>query len=249
MARWYPPNSERKLTIRVVAADDCGYAPVDDGSAVVLTPGGDYLQVQGVELALLRLACEQSNGTTSQDVCQALRLSPGEVSIALEALLAAGLLREQVEGNAEQPPPIRFVLTIVIWNWWYQVALRVHGWRLVATRTTLRPSIRTEVDAIMLTNAQFRLQETVLAAARHALCFPGVTPSCIPMALSIWRLARRLTPDAAIHIGCHFVPSFEAHAWVEAGGTVLDPALDRVSVTPFSSQLQMAGVKPPSRWV
>jgi len=61
----------------------------------------------------------------------------------------------------------------------------------------------------------------VHAAARHAVC----GTRCLPRSLVLWALLRRQGFSPVLRFGARNTDGrFEAHAWVEIGGRVLDPA-------------------------
>jgi hypothetical protein len=65
------------------------------------------------------------------------------------------------------------------------------------------------------------ISQVVHAAARHSVC----GTRCLPRSLVLWALLRRQGFSPALRFGARKTDGrFEAHAWVEIGGRVLDPA-------------------------
>lgn len=83
----------------------------------------------------------------------------------------------------------------------------------------------------------------LVATMRYALC----PPACLAQSLTLWFLLRRRGIAADLRLGVRTVTGqFQAHAWVEVGGVVLndDPdvqqiyhAFDLIPITPRCSDL------------
>lgn len=66
--------------------------------------------------------------------------------------------------------------------------------------------------------------ESVDIAARN---FPLYRPTCLPRSLVLWHMLRRQGEPAELHIGVRRIDGdFNAHAWVEQGGMVINDAPD-----------------------
>lgn len=75
--------------------------------------------------------------------------------------------------------------------------------------------------------AQLEIAEAIARAARSAERHGPATPNCLERSLALWWLLRREAIDAELHIGARKSESrFEAHAWVELGGVVLNDTAD-----------------------
>jgi hypothetical protein len=96
---------------------------------------------------------------------------------------------------------------------WTQVI--EHFSRSVPQRQIREPAVQLEVTE--------KVARAARAAERHA---PG-TPNCLERSLTLWWLLRREAVDGKLHIGARKSESrFEAHAWVEVGGVVLNDSPD-----------------------
>jgi hypothetical protein len=79
---------------------------------------------------------------------------------------------------------------------------------------------RDEADLLREGRATARLVD---AAARRGMC----RASCLPRSLTLWWLLRRRGMDSHLHIGVRKETGrFEAHAWVEWRGAVLNDGAD-----------------------
>ena len=75
--------------------------------------------------------------------------------------------------------------------------------------------------------AQLVIAEGIARAARSAERHGPAAPNCLERSLALWWLLRREGIDAELHIGASKSESrFEAHAWVELGGVVLNDTAD-----------------------
>lgn len=76
--------------------------------------------------------------------------------------------------------------------------------------------------------AQLEIAETIARAARSAERHaPAAPPNCLERSLVLWWLLRREGIDAELHVGARKSElRFEAHAWVELAGVVLNDAAD-----------------------
>lgn len=71
--------------------------------------------------------------------------------------------------------------------------------------------------------AALRTVRAVRSAELHGL----TKPNCLERSMTLWWMLRRDGIEGELHIGArHQAGKFEAHAWVELGGTVLNDAAD-----------------------
>jgi len=94
----------------------------------------------------------------------------------------------------------------------------------------------------LTSDVQRRIQRTVgmvCLAARHALG----APTCLPQSLACWWLLRRQGIDSDLRIGTRKENGqFEAHAWVEYQGLVLNDRSDvQQRFTPFAEAIEPFG--------
>jgi Transglutaminase-like superfamily len=74
---------------------------------------------------------------------------------------------------------------------------------------------------------QFERAERITRAARSAERNGPGTPNCLERSLTLWWLLRREGIEGELHIGARKSESrFEAHAWVELRGVVLNDSPD-----------------------
>jgi hypothetical protein len=123
-----------------------------------------------------------------------------------------------------------------------RVALRLVGFRrwqnllarfapgALAQATDQSPAVGAQVVARM-----------EAAAARHL----PFQPNCLEQSLSLWWLLLRRRIPADLRIGVRKdAASFEAHAWVESGGTVLSELGDeRAHYVPFEGAVHSLGTQ------
>jgi hypothetical protein len=70
---------------------------------------------------------------------------------------------------------------------------------------------------------QLEMAERITRAARSAERNGPGTPNCLERSLTLWWMLRRAGVDGELHIGARKEGGrFEAHAWVELGGQVLN---------------------------
>jgi len=70
---------------------------------------------------------------------------------------------------------------------------------------------------------QLEMAERITRAARSAERHGPGTPNCLERSLTLWWLLRREAIEGELHIGARKSESrFEAHAWVELDGVVLN---------------------------
>jgi len=104
-----------------------------------------------------------------------------------------------------------------------RIGLRVMGysrWKAVIERLA-RPRWRLEPDV------QFELAARITRAVRSAERHGPGTPNCLERSLSLWWILRRAGVEGALNIGARKCESrFEAHAWVELRGQVLNDSAD-----------------------
>jgi hypothetical protein len=75
--------------------------------------------------------------------------------------------------------------------------------------------------------AEIDLAERIARAARSAELHGPGTPNCLERSLTLWWLLRREGIEGELHIGARKSESrFEAHAWVEVRGVVLNDSPD-----------------------
>ena len=104
-----------------------------------------------------------------------------------------------------------------------RIGLRVTGFRRwkALIEQSARPCRRLEPDAQFEVAA--RITRLVRSAELHA---PGI-PNCLERSLALWWLLQRAGVEAALNIGARKIESrFEAHAWVELRGRVLNESGD-----------------------
>lgn len=79
------------------------------------------------------------------------------------------------------------------------------------------------------------------AAGRHL----PFQPNCLEQSLTLWWLLRRRGIPADLRIGVRKdAASFEAHAWVESGGTVLSESGDEhTNYVPFEGAIHSLGTQ------
>lgn len=71
------------------------------------------------------------------------------------------------------------------------------------------------------------MAERIARAARSAERHGAVTPNCLERSLTLWWMLRREGIEGDLHIGARKDKSgFEAHAWVEVKGVVLNDSTD-----------------------
>jgi hypothetical protein len=71
--------------------------------------------------------------------------------------------------------------------------------------------------------AQLQMAERITRAASSAERYGPGTPNCLERSLTLWWLLRREGIGGELHIGARKSESrFEAHAWVELSGVVLN---------------------------
>lgn len=104
------------------------------------------------------------------------------------------------------------ILTVV------QLSLRAFGFRRVhamASRAAPRSARISDAAAARVQT----IARVVDIASRHTL----VATTCLHRALTLWWMLRRGGLDASLHLGTRKVgEAFEAHAWVEHGGLVVN---------------------------
>lgn len=75
--------------------------------------------------------------------------------------------------------------------------------------------------------SQLEMAERITRAARSAERHGPGTPNCLERSLTLWWLLRREGVEGDLHIGARKCESrFEAHAWVEVRGVVLNDSPD-----------------------
>ena len=75
--------------------------------------------------------------------------------------------------------------------------------------------------------SQLEMAERITRAAHSAERHGLGTPNCLERSLTLWWLLRREAIDGELHIGARKIESrFEAHAWVELRGLVLNDNMD-----------------------
>jgi hypothetical protein len=92
-------------------------------------------------------------------------------------------------------------------------------------------------------------RETALRAVRavrSAECHGPANPNCLERSLTLWWLLRRNGVEAELHIGARKQGArFEAHAWVELGGQVInDGAEIHQHYARFDAPIAAAGAQP-----
>jgi hypothetical protein len=103
-----------------------------------------------------------------------------------------------------------------------KVGLRVMGFRrwkqLIEHFSSRAPRRR-----ILEPASQLEMAKQVTRAAHSAELHGLGTPNCLVRSLTLWWLLRREGIEGELHIGaCKSESRFEAHAWVELGGVVLN---------------------------
>lgn len=74
---------------------------------------------------------------------------------------------------------------------------------------------------------QLEMAERIARAARSAERHGPATPNCLERSLTLWWLLRREGIEGELHIGARKNESrFEAHAWVELRGVILNDSSD-----------------------
>ncbi len=121
-------------------------------------------------------------------------------------------------------PPLdrEFVFRAMAFLTLTEVGLRVMGFRrwkqLIEHFSSPVPRQRIPEQAAQLGMAE-RITRATRSAERHG---PG-TPNCLERSLTLWWLLRREGIEGELHIGARKSESrFEAHAWVELRGVVLN---------------------------
>ena len=128
--------------------------------------------------------------------------------------------------------------------------LRVMGFRrwkqLIVRFLSTAPRTRIRETQAQLETAQ-RITRAVQSAEWHGLG----KPNCLERSLTLWWLLRRDGIDGELHIGARKNGSqFEAHAWVELAGEVLNDGADvhkhyaRFDA-PIAANLYNSSPKPP----
>jgi len=107
-----------------------------------------------------------------------------------------------------------------------EIGLRLFGFRrwkqlierfspAIPQRRLLEPAIEDE------------MAERITCAARSAERHGPLTPNCLERSLTLWWMLRRDGIEGNLHIGARKNESrFEAHAWVELRGVVLNDSAD-----------------------
>ena len=106
-----------------------------------------------------------------------------------------------------------------------EAGLRVVGfrrWKQFIERFS-SPSRRRNLEPA----AQLEIAEKITRASHSAERHGLGTPNCLERSLALWWLLRREGIEAELHIGARKTESqFEAHAWVEWRGVVLNDSPD-----------------------
>jgi hypothetical protein len=99
------------------------------------------------------------------------------------------------------------------------LSLRLRGFR--ATQSTLQNLLSTQA---LHPDKSMTSQAAVVARAVRSAAYRGLgSPSCLEKSLTLWWLLRREGIESEIRIGARKEGNtFEAHAWVDCGGAVLN---------------------------
>lgn len=107
-----------------------------------------------------------------------------------------------------------------------EVGLRVMGfrrWKQLIERFSAGVPRRRILEPI----TQGGMAQRITRAARSAELHGPGTPNCLERSLTLWWLLRRSGIAGELHIGARKCESrFEAHAWVELAGVVLNDSAD-----------------------
>jgi hypothetical protein len=103
-----------------------------------------------------------------------------------------------------------------------KIGLRVFGfirWRELIEKFSLSPSLSQALPISAQNEPAVRIVRAVRSAELHGL----TKPNCLERSMTLWWMLRREGIEGELHIGAKKQDGkFEAHAWVELGGKVLN---------------------------
>jgi hypothetical protein len=128
-------------------------------------------------------------------------------------------------------------------------ALRVIGmrrWKALLARTLKRGAVSADVPSSEMKSSAIesakRTARMVAAAAREGVYYGR----CLEQSLTLWWLLARRALPAELHIGVRKTDAgFEAHAWVELFGAVVNDGGEvRQDYVPFGRDIASLGIEP-----
>lgn len=102
------------------------------------------------------------------------------------------------------------------------IGLRLFGfqrWKALAEKLSRPPRMSQSLPPNLLRERALRAARAVRSAELHG----PAQPNCLERSLALWWLLRREGVESELHIGArNEAGRFEAHAWVELGGKILN---------------------------
>jgi hypothetical protein len=136
-------------------------------------------------------------------------------------------LRKKLQRFGQLPPSERSsVLRAMALLPFTRIGLRVMGFRWC--KEFIEHLVAQERhDPTLDAAIQFEMATRLTRAVRSAELHGPATPNCLERSMVLWFLLRRSGIGGELHIGARKIgPRFEAHAWVELNGEVLNDSAD-----------------------
>jgi Transglutaminase-like superfamily len=107
-----------------------------------------------------------------------------------------------------------------------QLGLRVFGfrrWKELIEKFSFSPSVPQALPGSSQSEFAVRTAQAALSAELHGL----TKPNCLARSMTLWWMLQSQGIDGELYVGArHWAGNFEAHAWVELDGTVLNDGSD-----------------------
>jgi Transglutaminase-like superfamily len=128
-----------------------------------------------------------------------------------------------------------------------EIGLRVFGfrrWKELIEKVSLAAHRRPSLPSDVQRETARRFARAVRSAELHGL----TNPNCLERSMTLWWMLRREGVEGELHIGARKQgPKFEAHAWVELGGQVLNDSADvHQHYALFDAPIAASFVEPPA---
>ncbi len=128
-----------------------------------------------------------------------------------------------------------------------EIGLRVFGfqrWKELIEKFSLPVSGAQSLPA----DAQRETAQRSARAVRSVQLHGPTTPNCLERSMTLWWMLRREGVDGELHIGARKQgDKFEAHAWVELGGQVLNDGVEvHQHYARFDAPIAAATPEPPT---
>ena len=128
-----------------------------------------------------------------------------------------------------------------------EIGLRLFGfrrWKELIEKVSLAAHRRPSLPSDVQHETARRFARAVRSAELHGL----TKPNCLERSMTLWWMLRREGVEGELHIGGRKKgPKFEAHAWVELGGQVLNDSADvHQHYARFDAPIAASFVEPPA---